>query len=279
MSMFSFLRKPKKEEVWIYSMPKWHEDDHYCQLPVDILEETNTLIAGICGAGKSVLIHNIMYTAISKGSPFANSENGIQFVLADPKMTELDMYRHLPHVLRYSDDPEGILDDMDYLIDVMMDRYQYMKDNGLRKWTLGQIYFIVDELADLMCYDKKGFSAKFTKIMQLSRAAGIHVIACTQSPAKLTIPASAQLNYTCRIGLRCSSSVESKQIIGIGKAECLQRTGMSGCQDLPQHGKCIYVGKMHNLEIMDVPMIDMDIIERKIEEAENGLRIEERTAR
>lgn len=218
----------------------------------DLLDETNVLIAGCAGSGKSELIHSILVSAAIRFAPCRGISKGAMLWLADPKRVELSQWKALPHCYRYENTYSGIIGMLDELIELMEDRYEEMEKRGIRKWDKERIYLVIDELGDMMTTNKKVFSAQLTKLMQLSRAAGIHVIAATQSPSKLTIPASAQINYSCSIGLRCKTAVESRQVIG-----------MAGCENLPRYGTA-YKSSPDGIEKISVPMTDQCDIDRII---------------
>lgn len=220
------------------------------------LQETNTLIAGTVGSGKSTLVHGIIHAIMANCNPF-DQVNGCRLYLADPKKVELYRYRVLPHTAAYADEPDSILCMLDRLIEIMNYRYEDMRKRGITKWDKGQIVLIIDELADLMTTHKAKFELKLAKIMQLSRAAGIHVIACTQSPARAVLPARSQILYTCKIGLKCATAIESRQAIG-----------MPGCEKLPKYGCGIVV--RNSAETMAMPMIPEDMINARIVECINN---------
>lgn len=209
-----------------------------------ILKQTHTLIAGCTGCGKSVLLNDIIYSL-----PCVTYAG---IVLIDPKRVELRTYKRLPHTLLYADtakEAENVL----YKMCVLMDsRYSEMTGktyNGL------PIYIIIDELADLFTADNARTIKKYLqRILQLGRAAGMHVITATQAPNRKIIPAEIVLNYTCRIGLHCLSPIESRQIIGV-----------PGCEQLPKYGNAlIYIDGF--IKEVKIPYTSDNEIERQINE-------------
>ena len=198
----------------------------YSLLADEALKAEHTLIAGATGCGKSTFLHAIMQALLVQYSPAR-----AKLILCDPKEVELKRYAKLPHVLRYETDEDEILSALNQAILIMSDRYGYMADHDQEEWTDGaQIYVIIEELADLLaCPLKRKIEIAIQRLTQKGRAAGIHVIAATQAPSRRIIKAEITLNFTARFGLACESAIESKQIVGV-----------SGCEDLPDHGQCIY---------------------------------------
>ena len=198
----------------------------YSVLANKALEAEHTLIAGATGCGKSTFLHAIMQALLVKSSPAE-----AKLILCDPKEVELKRYAKLPHVLRYETDDDKIVSALKQAIEIMQGRYKYMAANNQEQWSDGpELYIIVEELADLMaCPMKKDIQITIQRLTQKGRAAGLHVIAATQAPSRKIIPAEITLNFTARFGLACESAIESKQIVGI-----------AGCEELPDHGECIY---------------------------------------
>lgn len=202
------------------------------------LDAYNVLIAGTIGSGKSVFENGIMYSILNTNTP-----EEAHVYLIDPKKVELDGWRILPHVRDYADDADGAAAILDRIIDLMMERYKEMKAAGEKKYHGADIYVLVDEMADLMLADKKGFTARFQRIMQLGRAARIHLICCTQSASRVTIPAGVAIGFTCCVGLHAATRIESRQVIG-----------MDGCEKLPLYGQAIIKWQNGTFEKVAVPM-------------------------
>lgn len=186
-----------------------------------LLDATHVLIAGTTGSGKSVLINDIMLSVITRKTPISAN-----LVLIDPKRVELSKYKDLPFTQRYAQEPHEAVRVLGDVIAVMENRYKRMEKDHVMTWSGCALYVVIDELADLMISSFRNMiKQRLQRILQLGRAAGIHVIAATQAPNRKIIPAELVLNFTDRVALRCLSPIESRQIIGINGAECLPRYG------------------------------------------------------
>lgn len=229
----------KRFEHILYDLPTHMT---YWNVYREIAEEQNVLIGGTTGSGKSVVLDGIIrYIAVSK-SPSAVVGGG-KLWLADPKMVDLNHYRRLPHTERYADTPEDIVAMMQDLSDEMDSRYEDMKARGIRKWDGGELWLIIDELGDLMTTYRTEVQPILTHLLQLCRASGIHIIACTQCPARAVLPATLQVNFVSALGLRCVSVIESKQIIK-----------MAGCELLPKYGTGILLKGGEGCKEVNLPL-------------------------
>lgn len=188
-----------------------------------ILKQAHTLIGGKTGGGKSVAINGIIYTLLQMMPAAA------QMVLIDPKRVELRPYRRAPHCIGYADGAENINNLLLAMDAEMMRRYDEMtRREWCREYPGGHIYIIIDELADVIGeneYNKQYKSrniAILAHILQLGRAAKIHVIAATQHPARKSLPAEMQRNFTATVALPQKNAIESRQMIGKPGAELLK---------------------------------------------------------
>lgn len=205
----------------------------------DILNAPHTLIAGTTGSGKSVLMNGIITTFIENVP-----KEKAYMILIDPKKVEFSIYANTEHCAAYADTLTDIIAVLDTAIDVIGDRYELMKKQRVRRYTGREVYIFVDELADLMISSRgKEIKTKLQKILQIGRAAGVHVIAATQAPNRKVIPAELVLNFTDRIALRCLSAIESRQIINV-----------SGAESLPRYGEGIYMSP-NGYEKVSIPFI------------------------
>ena len=200
----------------------------YAPYLLEMVEGNHTLIAGTTGAGKSVLENSIIHSFLSARFPGQTADGrGAQFVLIDPKKVELRMYKDLPHTLLYADDIEKIVDVLHSVRSIVDDRLNVMQRKGQRKTDDCPIYVFIDELVDLVTNRKHGkeIVTLLSDIASISRAAGIFVIALTQSPARVIIPAQFKLLFNCRVALRCNNAIESRQIIDDDSAALLPLHG------------------------------------------------------
>lgn len=189
------------------------------------LNDTHLLIAGATGCGKSTTLHAILWSALS-ASPAKR-----QFVLVDMKRgLELARYRDLPHTVGFARTAPEASAALDSTVKIMESRLESMFRRGLTMYDGANLYLVVDELAYLLT-DCPGALEKLVSIARLGRAARVHLILCTQSPNRGRkgeggVPAVLAQNMTCRIGLRCSTPIESRQIINRTGCECLPRHGV-----------------------------------------------------
>lgn len=188
------------------------------------------LIAGTTGSGKSVVTNTII-RSLQNYLP----ESDLRFVYIDPKQVELVKYKNNKHTLHYCSSIEETLNLLNILASIMEARYQVMSKIGLtcftevikqaRKHSFLETYFIVviiDELADLLMQDSQGkiFNV-LGRLLQKSRAAGIHIIANTQRPSRDIIKGILRANMPTQIALKTSSSIDSRVILGQDGAENL----------------------------------------------------------
>ena len=202
----------------------------------DMAEQPHLLIAGATGSGKSVVVNGIIYNLLHKGPAEA------ELILIDPKRVELVQYKNVPHCLRYASEPDTMPDALRYALTVTENRYKEMQRQGVRKYQGGDVYVIIDELADLMTTQKKSVLPILQRLCQIGRAAKVHVIACTQCPLAKVIPTEVKVNFDARVALRTRSAQDSRNI--------LSRTG---CELLPRYGQGYYMTP-EGLNLWNIPM-------------------------
>ena len=211
-----------RQESTRYAVP-----EHMAPAPAlfrGVLGEHNALIAGAVGSGKTVFEKGLLYAIARETTPDES-----ELYLIDPKRVELGMWARLPHTRGYARDFDDAMRLLDEVADRMMMRYNRLEEAGRNQWRGSHIYVFIDELADLMLTDRRKTTEKLQRIMQLGRAARVHVIALSQCVSRtMVIPAPVQVNVTCSVGLRCKSAIDSRQIIG-----------QAGCELLPRYGYCI----------------------------------------
>ena len=214
--------KKKSKPVFTHQRQKmWHspggESPGYY---IDLLDEPHILIAGATGSGKSVFINSLMATLITDKTP-AHAE----LVLIDPKRVELFPLRVLPHCSFYANDTLSAVNALNYTVDRMMKRYDEMAYQGLKKYQGGHIYVVIDEYADLMVTARKSVEPLITRLIQLGRAANVHLIVATQRPTSEVISGAIRVNLDCKIALHTATAQDSRNIIGQAGAETLPRVG------------------------------------------------------
>ncbi|CAM4239002.1 DNA translocase FtsK [Paenibacillus tarimensis] len=192
------------------------------------------LVAGATGSGKSVCINGIITSILYKAAP-----DEVKFLMIDPKMVELNVYNGIPHLLApVVTDPRRASLALKKIVVEMEKRYELfsksstrniegyntlMKDNPSA--VLPYIVVIVDELADLMMVAAGDVEDAITRLAQMARAAGIHLIIATQRPSVDVITGVIKANIPSRIAFGVSSQVDSRTILDMVGAEKLLGRG------------------------------------------------------
>jgi S-DNA-T family DNA segregation ATPase FtsK/SpoIIIE len=197
-------------------------------LTLPLAKAPHILIAGMTGAGKSVVVHSLI-TQMLEWSP-----RWVNLVLIDPKRVEFTPYAYLPHVVSawprvaYSvQDAEEALGH--FALGEMMGRFHDMGKAGVRSWDeLPHVYartvIVIDELANLVLRSKD-VERYIVDIASMGRAAGIHLILATQSPRADVITGLIRANVPTRIALATFSATESRIILDRNGAEDLSPPG------------------------------------------------------
>lgn len=197
----------------------------------DIGRMPHLLIAGATGSGKSIFIHNILFSLLFRATP-----QEVRLILVDPKMVELSHYQGIPHLLT------PIVTDMDktpsifrWLVNLTEKRFElfkqakvtnidsYNEKSGIQ--VMPYIVLIVDELGYLMAKDSVGVEKSIQKLGQISRAAGIHLVLAVQRPSTDIITGSIKANIPCRVTFQVQSQIDSRVIIDQPGAEKLLGRG------------------------------------------------------
>jgi len=219
----------------------------------DMLNQVHMLIAGATGSGKSTVVNGIMHAALYQ-SPAV-----VQFILIDPKGTELDMYARLPHTIQYAQTSQECLAALNSALDITRARFNAMKKKKLREYDGPHIYVVIDELMYLFNRPdvKRQAMNTLQDILVIARAARVHVIACTQNPTTATIPATLRCNFDSRLGLRTTTAQDSRNIIGV-----------KGCELFPNptltHTAYGYYMHGGENEVFELPRIEDEEIQRLI---------------
>ncbi|TYP77593.1 FtsK/SpoIIIE family DNA translocase [Paenibacillus methanolicus] len=192
------------------------------------------LVAGATGSGKSVCINGIITSILYKARP-----DEVKFLMIDPKMVELNMYNGIPHLLApVVTDPRRASLALKKIVVEMEKRYELFSKSGTRNIegyntlmadnpaaVLPFIVVIVDELADLMMVAAGDVEDAITRLAQMARAAGIHLIIATQRPSVDVITGVIKANIPSRIAFGVSSQVDSRTILDMVGAEKLLGRG------------------------------------------------------
>ncbi len=209
----------------------------------DLLDMPHLLIAGSTGSGKSVGLNAMLVSLLCKLTP-----SEMKLILIDPKRLEFASYRDIPHLLfPIITDPRKVPIVLKWVVREMEHRYEVMAEVGVRNLLdyrecfkesankdleeLPFIVLIIDELADLMMVAGKEVEIYITRIAQMARAAGIHMIIATQRPSVDVLTGLIKVNFPSRVSFKVSSKVDSKTILDSIGAEKLLGKGDMLCSD------------------------------------------------
>jgi S-DNA-T family DNA segregation ATPase FtsK/SpoIIIE len=211
----------------------------------DLTQMPHLLIAGSTGSGKSVAINAMVISILMKSTP-----EEVKLILIDPKRLELNLYEGVPHLLTpIVTEPKRAANALRRAVMEMDDRLrklaehgvrniaQYNKlfepestlslfdNNGEREHPLPYIVIVIDELADLMMVEPQGVEESITRLAQMARAVGIHLILATQRPSVDVITGLIKANMPSRISFRVASKVDSRTILDANGSEALLGRG------------------------------------------------------
>lgn len=207
----------------------------------DIAKMPHLLVAGSTGSGKSVCINSMICSILMRYKP-----NEVKLVLVDPKKVELSNYNMVPHLLcPVVTNPKKASVTLQKIVEEMERRYQLFAEKefknitGYNEWVdkynkenpdneiskMSYIVVIIDELADLMMVASKEVEESITRITQMARAAGIHLIVATQRPSTDVITGLVKNNIPSRISFAVSSQIDSRTILDQAGAEKLLGRG------------------------------------------------------
>ncbi|MCY8521967.1 FtsK/SpoIIIE family DNA translocase [Bacillus atrophaeus] len=198
------------------------------------------LVAGATGSGKSVCVNGIITSILMRAKP-----HEVKMMMIDPKMVELNVYNGIPHLLApVVTDPKKASQALKKVVNEMERRYELFSHTGTRNIEgyndhikrsnaeeevkqpeLPYIVVIVDELADLMMVASSDVEDSITRLSQMARAAGIHLIIATQRPSVDVITGVIKANIPSRIAFSVSSQTDSRTILDMGGAEKLLGRG------------------------------------------------------
>ncbi len=211
----------------------------------DLAKMPHLLIAGTTGAGKSVGVNSLIVSILYRARP-----DEVKFILIDPKRLELGLYEDIPHLAApIIVDPKLASRSLKWAVAEMERRYRDLAGWGVRNidgynteimrrnlvkeyddkgepWKpLPYIVIIIDELADLMMTSGREVEESITRLAQMARAVGIHLVLATQRPSVDVITGLIKANFPSRISFRVSSKIDSRTIIDTNGAEQLLGRG------------------------------------------------------
>ena len=209
----------------------------------DLASMPHVLIAGSTGSGKSVAINAMIMSVLFKATP-----EQVRLILVDPKRVELGMYEGIPHLFTpIITEPKlaanalrNAVREMERRLKLLasrsvrnIDQYNKLFENGTpsmfeeaeEQEPLPYIIIIIDELADLMMLDKANVEEAITRLAQMARAVGIHLVLATQRPSVDVITGLIKANVPTRITFRLATKTDSRTIIDSNGAESLLGRG------------------------------------------------------
>jgi len=206
----------------------------------DLKKAPHLMVGGTTGSGKSVFLHGIITSMLYKASP-----QDLRFIMIDPKMLELSGYEDIPHLLHpIVTNPKKAAAALKWAVKEMDMRYKLLSDIGVRDIDsynakiqaskefnsssdlLPFIVIIIDELADLMFVSSTNeVKESITRLSQMARAAGIHLIVASQRPSADVVAGLIKANFPARISFAVSSKIDSRIILDSSGAEKLLGKG------------------------------------------------------
>lgn len=201
----------------------------------DLTRMPHLLVAGSTGSGKSVAINSFLCGLLLRHTP-----EELRIILVDPKMVELTVYNHVPHLLSpVVTEMERVVPTLKWATREMERRYKVFARLGCRNLESYQkrtrtkpdlepmptILIVIDELADLMMMAPDDVETQICRLAQMARATGIHLIIATQRPSVDVITGLIKANFPSRIAFAVTSQVDSRVILDTPGAERLLGRG------------------------------------------------------
>lgn len=198
---------------------------------VDIAAMPHVLIAGSTGSGKSVCVNSFMTSILFRATP-----EEVKFILVDPKRVELTGYNDIPHLLTpVIVDPPKVVSALKWATQTMDERYKMLAEVGVKNIseynelaglaTMPNIVIVIDELADIMLFAPAEVEESVTRIAQMARAVGIHLVLATQRPSVDVLTGLIKANVPTRIAFNVASMTDSRVILDSPGAEKLLGRG------------------------------------------------------
>ncbi|HKD79821.1 MAG TPA: DNA translocase FtsK, partial [Candidatus Angelobacter sp.] len=211
-------------------------------ITADLATMPHLLIAGSTGSGKSVAINAMIMSILYKSTP-----EQVRLILVDPKRLELGIYEGVPHLyVPIITEPKLAANALRNAVREMERRLKVLAEKGVRNLEqynklfesdtpslfeesehrpLPQIVIIIDELADLMMLDQSNVEESITRLAQMARAVGIHLVLATQRPSVDVITGLIKANFPSRISFRVATKIDSRTILDANGAESLLGKG------------------------------------------------------
>jgi S-DNA-T family DNA segregation ATPase FtsK/SpoIIIE len=199
----------------------------------DLSRMPHLLIAGATGSGKSVCVNAIICSLLMRATP-----SEVKLILIDPKRVEMAQYKGIPHLMtEVIVDNDKSVNALKWTVGTMESRYHEFAQRGVRNIggyndalrpgepRMPYIVIVIDELADLMMVSAYEVEATITRIAQLARATGIHLVIATQRPSVQVITGLIKANIPSRIAFAMTSGVDSRTILDTVGAEDLLGRG------------------------------------------------------
>jgi len=214
----------------------------------DLATMPHLLIAGATGSGKTVCLNSVITALLYNSTP-----DEVKFIMIDPKRVELAVFNNLPHLLTpVVTDSRKAAGVLEWIVSEMDSRYELFAKAGVRNIDLYNekvgrergmkdegrgtreesgvarlpyIVVIIDELADLMIVAQADVEGAITRLAQLSRAVGIHIIIATQRPSVDVITGVIKANFPARISFKVASKVDSRTVLDMNGADKLLGRG------------------------------------------------------
>ena len=197
----------------------------------DIGKMPHLLIAGTTGSGKSIFIHNLLFSMLFRSTP-----QEVKFILIDPKRVELILYDGIPHLLTpVVTDMEKAPSVFRWAVEEMERRYKlfekarvknidtYNEKSGIQ--VMPYIVIVVDELGEIMIQDPAGVEKTIIRLAQMGRATGLHLVLAVQRPSIEVITGLIKANIPCRVAFQVLNQIDSRVIIDQPGAEKLLGKG------------------------------------------------------
>ena len=197
----------------------------------DLAKMPHLLVAGTTGSGKSVCVNTLISSIL-----FSRKPEEVKLLLIDPKMVELSIYNGIPHLMApVVTDMKKAAAVLRWAVREMEARYKAFATSGKRdiksyneahpKAAMPLIVLIIDELADLMMTAPDDIEESISRLAQMARAAGIHMVLATQRPSVNVITGSIKANVPSRISFAVGSQIDSRTILDMAGAEKLLGKG------------------------------------------------------